>query len=105
MREAMDHVRSIRDKAREGGGKAALEKWKSRGEGKLGVRERSVFDTLGYKSAEAARVDALLDSGSAFVELSPLAAHECYPDPLPGAGLVTGIGLSPTFICGREPSS
>lgn len=26
------------------------------------------------------------------MELSPLAAHECYPDPLPGAGIVMGIG-------------
>lgn len=38
------------------------------------------------------RVDALLDPGSPFLELSPLAGHEVYPDPLPGAGLVTGIG-------------
>lgn len=26
------------------------------------------------------------------MELSPLAGHDVYPDPLPGAGLVTGIG-------------
>ena len=26
------------------------------------------------------------------MELSPLAGHEVYPDPLPGAGIVTGIG-------------
>jgi 3-methylcrotonyl-CoA carboxylase beta subunit len=38
------------------------------------------------------RVDALLDPGSPFLELSPLAGHDVYPDPLPGAGLVTGIG-------------
>lgn len=40
------------------------------------------------------RVNALIDPGSAFLELSPLAAHEVYPDPLPGAGLITGIGES-----------
>jgi 3-methylcrotonyl-CoA carboxylase beta subunit len=28
------------------------------------------------------------------MELSPLAGHDVYPDPLPGAGLVTGIGES-----------
>lgn len=40
MREVIDEVRALREKAREGGGKQVLEKWKSRGKGKLGVRER-----------------------------------------------------------------
>jgi acetyl-CoA carboxylase carboxyltransferase component len=44
--------------------------------------------------ADGYRVDALLDPGSPFLELSPLAGHDVYPDPLPGAGLVTGIGES-----------
>ena len=39
-------------------------------------------------------IDALLDSGSPFMELSSLAGQDVYPDPLPGAGLVTGIGTS-----------
>jgi len=43
-------------------------------------------------NTDSARVDALLDAGSPFMELSPLAGHDVYPDPLPGAGLVTGIG-------------
>ncbi|WVQ94486.1 hypothetical protein IAU59_001565 [Kwoniella sp. CBS 9459] len=68
----------LRATARAGGGKEVLERWKARGQGKLGVRER---------------VAALLDPASPFIELSPLAAHEVYPDPLPGAGLVTGIGM------------
>jgi 3-methylcrotonyl-CoA carboxylase beta subunit len=38
------------------------------------------------------RIDALLDPGSPFLELSALAAHGVYDDDLPGAGLVTGIG-------------
>jgi acetyl-CoA carboxylase carboxyltransferase component len=38
------------------------------------------------------RVDALLDPGSPFLELSPLAAHGMYGGEAPGAGLVTGIG-------------
>jgi acetyl-CoA carboxylase carboxyltransferase component len=46
----------------------------------------------GVRSADEHRVDALLDPGSPFLELSPLAGHDVYPDPLPGAGLVTGIG-------------
>lgn len=40
------------------------------------------------------RVDALIDPSSPFMELSPLAAHEVYPDALPGAGIITGIGMS-----------
>jgi acetyl-CoA carboxylase carboxyltransferase component len=44
------------------------------------------------------RVDALLDPGSPFLELSPLAAHGLYDGDAPGAGLVTGIGR----VSGRE---
>ncbi len=45
--------------------------------GKLPVRER---------------IDRLLDPGSAFLELSALAATGLYDDDAPGAGVVTGIG-------------
>jgi 3-methylcrotonyl-CoA carboxylase beta subunit len=38
------------------------------------------------------RVDRLLDPGASFLELSPLAAWEMYGEPVPSAGLVTGIG-------------
>src|SRR5271163_2216270 len=38
------------------------------------------------------RIDTLLDPGSPFLELSPLAAQGVYDDDLPGAGLITGIG-------------
>jgi 3-methylcrotonyl-CoA carboxylase beta subunit len=38
------------------------------------------------------RIRALLDPGSPFLELSPLAAHGMYDGQAPGAGLVTGIG-------------
>jgi len=38
------------------------------------------------------RISALLDPGSPFLELSPLAAHGLYEGDAPGAGLVTGIG-------------
>ncbi len=44
------------------------------------------------------RVDGLLDPGSPFLELSPLAAHGMYDGEAPGAGLVTGIGR----VAGRE---
>lgn len=38
------------------------------------------------------RIDALLDPGSPFLELSPLAAFEVYDDVVPAAGVITGIG-------------
>ncbi len=66
---------------REGGG----EKYRQRHEerGKLFVRER---------------IDRLLDPGSPFLELMPLAAWELYGEEAPGAGIVTGIGR----VAGRE---
>ena len=59
----------------EGGGAKAREKHVARG--KLLPRER---------------IRALLDPGSPFLELSPLAAHGMYDNAAPGAGLITGIG-------------
>jgi 3-methylcrotonyl-CoA carboxylase beta subunit len=44
------------------------------------------------------RVDQLLDPGSPFLELSPLAATGMYGDDSPGAGIITGIGR----VSGRE---
>jgi 3-methylcrotonyl-CoA carboxylase beta subunit len=44
------------------------------------------------------RVERLLDRGSPFLELSPLAAHGLYDGAAPGAGIITGIGR----VCGRE---
>ena len=44
------------------------------------------------------RIDALLDPGSPFLEVAPLAAHGMYGGEAPGAGLVAGIGR----ISGRE---
>ncbi|MBZ0151026.1 MAG: methylcrotonoyl-CoA carboxylase [Planctomycetes bacterium] len=44
------------------------------------------------------RIDAILDPGAPFLELSPLAAHGLYDGSAPSAGVVTGIGL----VEGRE---
>ncbi|GAA2336322.1 carboxyl transferase domain-containing protein [Saccharopolyspora halophila] len=44
------------------------------------------------------RVDALLDRGSPFLELSPMAAHGLYDDEAPSAGIIAGIGR----VSGRE---
>src|SRR5438067_7326314 len=64
-----------------GGGEKAVERHRSRG--KLTARER---------------IDRLVDPGSAFLELSALAAWEVYDDQAPSAGIVTGIGV----VEGRE---
>jgi len=63
------------DLARQGGGYAAREKHQQRG--KLLPRER---------------IASLLDYGSFFMELSPLAGEGLYDDPLPAGGIITGIG-------------
>jgi 3-methylcrotonyl-CoA carboxylase beta subunit len=39
------------------------------------------------------RIDRLVDPGSPFLELSPLAATGLYGDECPAAGIITGIGL------------
>ncbi|HYU50946.1 MAG TPA: carboxyl transferase domain-containing protein [Candidatus Limnocylindria bacterium] len=52
--------------------------------GKLPVRER---------------IDRLLDPGSAFLELSPLAADGLYDGEAPGAGIVTGLGRVEGTLC------
>ncbi|MFF1610155.1 carboxyl transferase domain-containing protein [Amycolatopsis sp. NPDC058278] len=44
------------------------------------------------------RVDTLLDPGSPFLELSPLAANGLYDDEAPSAGIITGVGR----VSGRE---
>jgi 3-methylcrotonyl-CoA carboxylase beta subunit/propionyl-CoA carboxylase len=67
--------------ANQGGGAKYLER--HRAQGKLPVRER---------------IDVLLDEGSSFLELSPLAAWDVYDNEAPAAGLVTGIGR----VSGRE---
>src|SRR2546423_14085911 len=44
------------------------------------------------------RVDSLVDPGSPFLELSPLAANGMYGDDAPAAGIITGVGR----VSGRE---
>lgn len=57
---------------------------RQRARGKLLVRER---------------VEAILDEGSPFLELSPLAAWEMYDGEAPSAGIVTGIGRVAGLEC------
>src|SRR5262245_28890021 len=79
MKELVDELRERLAVARRGGSQSARRKHTDRG--KLLVRDR---------------IDRLLDPGSPFLELSPLAAYDMYGAPgtnaVPSAGIVTGIG-------------
>jgi acetyl-CoA carboxylase carboxyltransferase component len=81
MQELVAELRKRTAQVARGGGDKALERHRSRG--KLPARER---------------VDRLLDPGSAFLELSALAAWDLYDGQAPGTGIVTGIGV----VEGRE---
>ncbi len=61
---------------------------------KLGGGEKSVERHLKRgKTLPRERIEAILDDGSPFLELSSLAAHELYEEgEVPSAGMVTGIG-------------
>jgi 3-methylcrotonyl-CoA carboxylase beta subunit len=81
MRELVEDLRERLATARQGGSEPARAKHLQRG--KLLVRDR---------------VDRVLDPGSPFLELSPLAADGMYDGAVPSAGIVTGVGR----VSGRE---
>ena len=56
-----------------------------------GEKARTLHTSRGKLLARD-RVDALLDPGSPFLELSALAALDVYGEDVPAAGIVTGIG-------------
>lgn len=74
-RALVDELKQRLATVREGGG--ARYQQRQREQGKLFVRDR---------------IDKLLDTGSPFLEIAPLAAYELYPDETPCAGVVAGIG-------------
>ncbi|KAK3310782.1 carboxyl transferase domain-containing protein [Chaetomium strumarium] len=46
------------------------------------------------------RVTALIDPGTTFLELSPLAGHELYPEAeVPAGGIITGVGVVEGVTC------
>jgi 3-methylcrotonyl-CoA carboxylase beta subunit len=79
--ELLLELRERSAEARRGGGEKARRRHEERG--KLPVRDR---------------IELLLDPGTAFLELSPLAAYGMYDGRVPAAGIVTGIGR----VSGRE---
>src|SRR6266571_5056727 len=79
MAHNLEQVRLLRERlqqVQEGGGERAVALHRQRG--KLLARER---------------IDALLDPGAPFLELSPLAAYDMYDNAAPAAGIITGIGV------------
>ncbi|GAC1327945.1 MAG: carboxyl transferase domain-containing protein [Beijerinckiaceae bacterium] len=80
----MSLVADLRDtvaQIKQGGGQKSRERHLARG--KLLPRDR---------------VRTLLDPGTPYLELSQLAAHDVYEEPIPAAGILTGVGR----IGGRE---
>src|ERR671912_980972 len=75
MRVLVADLKVRTDKIRLGGGEESRKRHVARG--KLLPRER---------------VRALLDPGSPFLELSPLAAMDMYDNEAPGSGVITGVG-------------
>jgi 3-methylcrotonyl-CoA carboxylase beta subunit len=77
----IEEIQALVQAAKLGGGQDAVDRHHKRG--KLLPRER---------------IDRILDQGSPFLELSPLAAHGLYDNQAPSAGVVTGVGM----VHGRE---
>ena len=75
MQKLVDELNQHLEKVRQGGARGAL---KMKEQGKLLPRER---------------VELLLDPGTPFLELSPLASHGMYNDEALGASAIIGIGI------------
>ena len=75
MRELVADLQHHLDQVEKGGGVKACEKHTKRG--KMVPRER---------------VNQLIDPGTPFLELSPMAAHGMYDSKAPSAGIITGVG-------------
>ncbi|MGY6632073.1 MAG: carboxyl transferase domain-containing protein [Wenzhouxiangella sp.] len=81
-RQLADELRERLDQVAQGGPERARQKHLDRG--KLLPRDR---------------VRTLLDPGSAFLEIAPLAAHGLYGDEAPGAGVIAGVGRVAGIEC------
>lgn len=82
MHKLVEALRILINTVHEGGGAKAQERHTSRG--KLLARDR---------------INRLIDAGSAFLEISPLAAHDVYGEDVPSAGVVAGIGRVEGIEC------
>ncbi|KAI1765732.1 carboxyl transferase [Hypoxylon sp. FL1150] len=83
MDDAMDRLEQLTRRAQQGGPAKAREKHIAR-----------------KKMLPRDRVAALVDVGTNFVELSPLAGHELYPEAdVPSGGIITGLGVVEGVTC------
>ncbi|KAI0837889.1 carboxyl transferase [Hypoxylon sp. FL0890] len=83
MGEAMARLEQLTRTAQQGGPAKAREKHIAR-----------------KKMLPRDRVAALVDPGTTFMELSPLAGHELYPEAdVPAGGIITGIGVVEGVTC------
>lgn len=82
MQALVSELQSHIQKVLGGGGESAVKRNRSRN--KLLPRER---------------IDRLIDPGSSFLELSQLAGHELYEEPLQSGGIITGIGPVHGRLC------
>ncbi|KAL1991796.1 hypothetical protein VTN49DRAFT_5104 [Thermomyces lanuginosus] len=83
MNELVTQLTELHGKIAQGGPHQAREKHIARG-----------------KMLPRDRVTTLIDPGTPFLELSPLAGHEVYPgEDVPGGGIITGIGSVEGVTC------
>ncbi|RAK98872.1 putative 3-methylcrotonyl-CoA carboxylase, beta subunit (MccB) [Aspergillus ibericus CBS 121593] len=82
MQELLDRMNNLHSTISQGGPQKARDKHLARG-----------------KMLPRDRVTALIDPGTSFLELSPLAGHEVYSDDVPAGGIITGIGTVEGVNC------
>ncbi|MEN9532411.1 MAG: 3-methylcrotonyl CoA carboxylase, beta subunit [Pseudomonadota bacterium] len=82
MQALVEDLNARLDEIAQGGGEANNTRHQARG--KLLPRER---------------INQLLDPGSPFLELSALAAWQVYDEPVPAAGIITGLGQIAGRLC------
>jgi 3-methylcrotonyl-CoA carboxylase beta subunit len=83
MQPIVDHLSTLTAKIQLGGRAKAREKHIARN-----------------KMLPRDRVTALIDPGTSFLELSPLAGHELYPEAeVPAGGIITGVGVIEGVTC------
>ena len=83
MREVMARLEELTRRAQQGGPAKARDKHIAR-----------------KKMLPRDRVTALIDPGTTFMELSPLAGHELYPEAdVPAGGIITGVGVVEGVTC------
>ena len=82
MKEVLDRMSSLHSTISQGGPQKAKDKHIARG-----------------KMLPRDRVTALIDPGTSFLELSPLAGHDVYGEDVPAGGIITGIGTVEGVNC------